>query len=401
MHLRLIATTCAAVGLLGAGSTALAGHQDDGTSLAGRAVLPADTFAPGPPSGAFITPANGRTPPFPSQPVQGISAVLPAGGGSFWVMEDNGYGAKANSSDFLLRVYKVTPRFETARGGPGTVSVGRFIQLRDPDHRVPWPIVNASGDRNLTGADFDIESFREARDGTLWFGDEFGPFLLHTGADGRVLEAPIPLPGVKSPDNPTLAAGEAPTLASSKGFEGMAISQDAKTLYPMLEGALIGDPDQSRRLISEFSIRSRSYTGRQWAYRVDAPSNSIGDFTQIDQHRFLVIERDQNQGAAAAEKRIYEVDLRRVDSSGFLVKREVVDLLDIADPTRISLPARPGDIGLGNPFSMPFVTIESVLPLSGDRLLVINDNNYPFSAGRNPSRPDDTEFVVVDGADLH
>ena len=44
---------------------------------------------------------------------------------------------------------------------------------------------------------------------------------------------------------------------------------------------------------------------------------------------------------------------------------------------------------------MPFVTIESVLPLDDNRLLVINDNNYPFSTGRNPSRPDDNEFVVV------
>lgn len=45
-----------------------------------------------------------------------------------------------------------------------------------------------------------------ARDGTLWFGEEFGPFLLHTDATGKVLEAPVPLPGVESPDHP------APTL---------------------------------------------------------------------------------------------------------------------------------------------------------------------------------------------
>lgn len=50
-------------------------------ALEGRAVLPADTFAPGPPSGTQLPPSqpiNGRTPPFPSQPVQGFSAVLPA-----------------------------------------------------------------------------------------------------------------------------------------------------------------------------------------------------------------------------------------------------------------------------------------------------------------------------------
>ncbi len=51
----------------------------------------------------------------------------------------------------------------------------------------------------LTGADFDIESLQRAHDGTLRFGDEFGPFLLHADADGRLLHAPYPLP---DPDHP-------------------------------------------------------------------------------------------------------------------------------------------------------------------------------------------------------
>ncbi len=366
--------------------------------LQARAVLPADTFAPGPPSGAFIGagPFNGRTPPFPSQPVQGISAVLHAGGGAYWVMEDNGYGSQGNSADFLLRLYRVTPDWETRKGGSGTVAVGPFIQLSDPHLRVPWPIVNgATAERNLTGADFDIESVRRDRAGGLWFGDEFGPFLLHTDAGGRVLEAPIPLPGVKSPQNPTLAPGELPTLPSSRGFEGMASSPDGTTLYPMLEGALTTDVDQRRRFIYQFDVHSERYTGHAWQYRMEAAQNSIGDLTQLDANRLLVIERDPNQGAAALFKRIFVVDLRETDGGGYLVKHDVLDLLAIADPNLISLPARPGDIGLGATFSMPFVTIESVLPLDGERLLVINDNNYPFSAGRNPLLPDDTEFIVV------
>jgi hypothetical protein len=30
-------------------------------------------------------------------------------------------------------------------------------------------------DRVLTGANFDLESFRQIADGSFWFGDEFGP----------------------------------------------------------------------------------------------------------------------------------------------------------------------------------------------------------------------------------
>ncbi len=42
--------------------------------LTGFASLPADTFAEGSPAGADIS-ANGRTGPFPGQPVQGFSGV--------------------------------------------------------------------------------------------------------------------------------------------------------------------------------------------------------------------------------------------------------------------------------------------------------------------------------------
>ena len=367
------------------------------TTLQGRAVLPAATFAAGPISGTAIGagPFNGITVPFASQPVQGFSAVLDAGDGSFLVMEDNGYGAKANSADFLLRMYVVTPDFKTAKGGSGTVKVGTFIQLSDPFHKVNFPIVQENTrERLLTGADFDIESVRRDRKDDFWFGDEFGPFLIHTDRFGRVLEAPIPLPGVQSPDNPFLN-GQTANLGSSRGFEGMAISPNRKMLYPMLEGALTTDTDQRRRLIAEFDIADKRYTGKTFAYRMDAPSNSIGDFTGYDDNSYLVIERDGGQGTAAAFKRIFVVDLRNVDAQGYLVKTPLVDLLNISDPNGLSLPGRPGDIGLGTTFTFPFVTIESVLPLGEGRLLVINDNNFPFSAGRNPALPDDNEFIVL------
>jgi hypothetical protein len=88
------------------------------------------------------------------------------------------------------------------------------------------------------------------------------------------------------------------------------------------------------------------------------------------------------------------VDLRGTADDGSLEKTPVVDLLDLADPELISLPARPGDIGLGDPFSMPYVTIEAVLPLGRARLAIVNDTNFG-STGRNPMLPDYSDFIVV------
>src|SRR5262249_21477260 len=107
----------------------------DRPTLLGRAVLPADSFVAGPTSGQFITPANGRTPPFLNrQPLQGFSAILRQNDGSYLVMSDNGDGGKDNSADFLLRVDRIVPTFKTAGGGSGEVSIRSEFVLRDPDH---------------------------------------------------------------------------------------------------------------------------------------------------------------------------------------------------------------------------------------------------------------------------
>jgi glycerophosphoryl diester phosphodiesterase len=192
-------------------SSPLANAQND-VFLMKRAVLPAATFAPGPTSGRQLTgPINGVQVPFVDrQPVQGFSAIADLNDGTFLAMADNGFGGIENSADFQLRVYRIHPRFETPLGGPGTIEVLSHIVLCDPDCHVPFAITNHfSRSRELTGADFDIESMMRARDGSLWFGDEFGPFLLHTDANGRLLEAPIALPDfdnagrqIRSPQNP-------------------------------------------------------------------------------------------------------------------------------------------------------------------------------------------------------
>ena len=112
--------------------------------LVGRAVLPALTFAGRPASGAFVVPGpgtvNGVTFPLPAQPVEGFSAIVDGREpGEFLAMPDNGFGAKANSRDFLIRAYYIRPQFKTAHGGDGAVD-GRRLHLlpgpRPPD-RLP------------------------------------------------------------------------------------------------------------------------------------------------------------------------------------------------------------------------------------------------------------------------
>jgi hypothetical protein len=122
----------------------------------------------------------------------------------------------------------------------------------------------------------------------------------------------------------------------------------------------------------------------------------VGDAQTLDGRRLLFIERDNAEGLAARVKRLVEVDLDSTpEADGSLPNRPVLDLLRIRDPFGVSLPAPAGAIGLGDPFAFPLQSVEVVLPMGGDRVLVINDNNFPGSNGRVPGRPDDIEAIVV------
>ena len=409
-HFGLGMVGIALVSLLLVGPTARA-DDTPYVILDGRSVLPADTFAPGPPSGFAITgDTNGRKVPFASQPVQGFSAILPKWNGHWLAMVDNGFGTKGNSADSRLRWYEIATDWSK-----GTASVVGYTELSDPQKLVPFKIVNDGLDRVLTGADFDLESFRQMPDGSFWYGEEFGPYLLHTDVAGKLLDAPIPapvpaalkpfargLPFIESPDNPAFndlpnadARRAAANLPSSRGFEGMAMSSDGKKLYPLLEGALFDDPVRNRLLMQEFDTTTKQYTGNYWFYPMSSAGNSIGDMTQINDSEFLVIERDQAQGAAAKFKQIFKINLGSFNSDGTLKKELVVDLMSITDRYGLTKPEA-GSVGLGEYFSFPFVTIESVYPVNADTLIVANDNNYPFSSGRRPGKaPDDNEFILL------
>ncbi|MGW3247387.1 esterase-like activity of phytase family protein [Streptomyces sp. NPDC001070] len=381
---KLLIMLSAAALTVGLASPAVADrdHADFGQArLTGFASLAAETFVPGSePSGSAIGtgPFNGIAVPFAEQPIQGFSGIVNRHDGSFDVLSDNGYGNKANSADFLLRVQRLKPDVRT-----GKVKVLGGFNLSDPYRRVPFPLTRP--DRKLTGADFDVESIVRAYDGTYWMGDEFGPFLLHFSPNGHLLQAPIPLAGVKAPENPYLN-GEQPTTSSSKGFEGMVRSVDGRHLYPLLEGTVNGDTPGDLR-INDFDLRAGKYTGKRWIYRLESPANAIGDAIAVDSHRFLIIERDGGQGDEAQFKRIYLADTRDRDDDGVMDKTLVADLLNIANPNRIG--------GFGTTFRFPFTTIEDVVLLDDRTLAVMNDNNFPFSSGRTPGKADDNEFITI------
>jgi glycerophosphoryl diester phosphodiesterase len=115
----------------------------------------------------------------------------------------------------------------------------------------------------------------------------------------------------------------------------------------------------------------------------------------FDAKHGLAIERDNTQGDLNGFKALEQVSFGAPGTT--LGKTGAADLMHIEDPRQISLPAQPGDVGLGNPFAFPFQTIEDLVFLDRRTVLVINDDNFPFSVGRHTGsgQPDDNELVVL------
>lgn len=378
--------------------------------LDGRVVLPADTFAgEGPVGAALDTTVNGRRLPLAQVPVQGFSSLL-RDGEELIALQDNGLGTLANSADSPLRWYRLRPDWVT-----GAVTVTGTVELSDPDRLLPFPL---AGDkrlhegRRLSGADLDPEAMVAMDDGTFWIADEFGPSLVPVDARGVVLDKPalVPMPVamrafargspyLRTPDHPDFRAlrndasrRDLANLPRSGGIEGLARSAAGDRLYAVIEKGLLDDPDGTRRLLLEFDPARRNFTDQCWFYRASAANVSLSSLDSDGTGGLLVLERDPGEGRQALIKRVYRVVPGQLDETGYLVKTLVCDLLSIDDERGVTDHER-GAIGLGRHFTLPFVTPECVLLLDSSTLLVANDNNYPFSAGRRAGKPDDNEIV--------
>jgi hypothetical protein len=283
--------------------------------------------------------------------------------------------------------------------------------------------------RYLTGADFDIESIQPVADG-FWLGEEFGPYLIKVDRMGRLTDViPTIVDGkpVVSPDNPLIQLPANPTaknpvfnLKRSGGFEGLAMSKDGNKLYALLEGAIYKDDGQMESVdghtairVIEFDVPNKKWTGRSWLYPFADKGVSIGDFNMLDETTALVIERDNGAGtkdracadpkqpkpdcfeAPAELKRVYKIEFNDDNVGKAVRKIGYIDLLNIQDPDNKKKAGSKDGV-----YDMPFVTIENVDRVDATHLIIGNDNNLPFSAGRAVDKADNNEFSLIEAGEF-
>ena len=122
----------------------------------------------------------------------------------------------------------------------------------------------------------DTEGLVRTTAGEFWIAEEYSPSILHLDRTGKVLKRYVP-EGLKleSTDYPVVAV--LPAIYAkrkiNRGFEGLALSNDQKTLYAVLQSPLlnpdkkIGEGSRNTRLVV-FDIPSEKVTA-EYVYRFD------------------------------------------------------------------------------------------------------------------------------------
>jgi hypothetical protein len=188
---------------------------------------------------------------------------------TFAVPEFNPAILKVKVVDRAIRILETIP-IVTRSGKPVTGMPN--MQERD---ETPY---DYSGERILTfnPNGLDTEGLVRTRAGDFWVVEEYGPSLLKITGDGKVLKRYMPKGvGLKGTDYEVVEA--LPSIFAkrkiNRGFEGIAISPDEKTLYLALQSPLLnpdkktGDRSRQTRFLA-FDIGSEKVTA-EYVYRFD------------------------------------------------------------------------------------------------------------------------------------
>jgi hypothetical protein len=246
----------------------------------------------------------------------------------------------------------------------------------------------------------DAEAVVLINDGTFFIGDEYGPYIYHFSAKGRMLsairppEAFIPKrdgrdnfssnnpgPGEKPPQPPDPQTGR----QNNQGFEGVSVTPDDRFLAGILQSATRqdgGDKAETRqntrllyyditnrdhaRLIHEYVVPLPIFTDAKGRRRVAAQS----ELYALDKAHFLLLCRDSGNGYG-------------VEGTASAYRR--IELLDVSQATDIARSQYDGLV----PVAPSGKLVDGVTPATLTSFIDMNDSAQLSKFGLHNGEPND------------
>lgn len=264
----------------------------------------------------------------------------------------------------------------------------------------------------------DTEGIVHTSAGDFWIGDEYSPSLVHADKTGKIVKRYIPeglnLPGTDYPVAKVLPAIYGKRKIN-RGFEGLALSADEKTLYAVLQSPLsnpdrkVGDVSRNTRVIV-FDIASEKVIA-EYVYRFDlstefdpGPKNTpdemkLSGVVAINPTTLLVLERTDWVA------KLYTVDLSRATNilgSKWNDMRTAPSLEALKEPSAAEVQVLPKTLvaDLGTLDGAPD-KVEGVALIDAKTLAVANDNDFDSeeskydSDGNNVGKGKKSQILII------
>ncbi|HVA45232.1 MAG TPA: esterase-like activity of phytase family protein [Pirellulales bacterium] len=296
-----------------------------GLALLGReAVVPAEVQLLG--SASFAGNASDRSNDdatleggVPANRFGGISAIEYSGADDrYLVLSDRGPADGATSYRCRFHVLRLAVSPDSAT--PVVADLVSTVFLRNEQGRNLTGSAAAFDDKQPNrGLRFDPESIRRVKD-RFYMSDEYGPFIAEFSTAGdrqRLLGVPTRFQAL----HPAATPEEEARLNSSgrqtnAGLEGMAVTPDGRSLLAIMQRPLIQDSaagskggkrqGRNNRVLEVNLADGRT---REYVYVLDDDGYGVSEVLAVNNHEFLVLERDGKGGNEAECKRIYKIDV--------------------------------------------------------------------------------------------
>ncbi len=330
---------------------------------------------------------------------------------TFWVPEFNPTILRVKTEGKTIRVLQAIPIV-----GQSGKPVTGLPNLKDKDE-TPY---NYSAQEFLpfNSNGLDTEGIVRASAGDFWIGDEYSPSLVHLDRTGKVLKRYIPedlnLEGTDYPVAEVLP-GIYGKRKINRGFEGLALSADEKTLYAVLQSALLnpdrktGDLSRNTRVLV-FDIPSEKVTA-EYVYRFDVskefdpnPKNTpdemkLSGVVALNSTTLLVLERTD------LVAKLYSVDMSKATnilSTRWNDPKTAPTLEALADPAQVEVRVLQKNmvLDLSSIEGMP-EKIEGIAVLDQSTIVVANDNDFDSeeskydAQGNNLGKGKKTQILII------
>jgi len=310
---------------------------------------------------------------------------------TFWVPEFNPAILKVKAAGDTIRILEVVPI--VGRSGKPVTGLPNLKDLDETPYNhsakdiLPY---NPSG--------LDTEGLVRTTGGDFWVGEEYSPSLVHVDRTGKVVKRYIPA-GLKLEGADYPIAAVLPAIYGkrkiNRGFEGLALSADQKTLYAVLQSPLLnpdkksGDISRNTRVLI-FDIAGEKVTA-EYVYRFDAskefdPGHNAPDEMKLSgvialsPTTLLVLERTDWVA------KLYAVDMSRATNileSKWNDAKTAPALETLADPANAQINVLPKSlvVDLSSIDGVP-EKIEGVAVLDQRTIAISNDNDFDSEEGQ-------------------